>query len=53
MTLENVVGRYLQTDRLGLSKTVEQCEEYILKNKKEIPDLHTLPSECLLKLVLR
>ena len=44
MTLENVVGRYLQTDRLGLLKSVHQCEEYILKNKKEIPDLHTSPS---------
>lgn len=53
MTPENVVSRLLQTERLGLPKCMAACEAYILAHRKDIPDLHILPAEWLLKLLLR
>ena len=53
MTPENVVSRLLQTERLGLPECMAACEGYILAHKKDIPDLHILSSEWLLKLLLR
>ena len=53
MSLDTAVTRLLQTDRLALPKCMAACERFIITQKKDIPDLQTLPVEWLIKLLLR
>ena len=53
LSLDTAVTRLLQTDRLALPNCMAACERVILAQKKDVPDLHILPVERLIKLLLR
>ena len=48
-----VVSVLLKSDRLRLPNCMAASEQYIIAHKKDIPDLHVLPVELLVKLLLR